>query len=103
MAAAYGSGQGAMACGGLDSKGLATDGCWIFTEGQSQWEETQATDLKLAGSSAVWFKGEFWLLGGSSSDETAKSQNNVIDAYCELLKALHFVHYSSIVTHKAIF
>ena len=77
MAAAYGSGQGSMACGGLDSKGLATDGCWIFTEGQSQWEETKATDLKLAGSSAVWYKGEFWLLGGSSSDENAKSQNNV--------------------------
>merc|ERR1712106_429083 len=77
MAAAYGSGQGAMACGGLDSKGLATDGCWIFTEGQSQWKETQAMDLKLAGSSAIWYKGEFWLLGGSSSDENSKSQNNV--------------------------
>jgi len=76
MAAAYGPGQGAMACGGWDSAGLATDGCWKFKEGQSQWEEAPKTDLKLAGSSAVWYKGEFWLLGGSSANENSKSQLN---------------------------
>ena len=76
MAAAYGPRQGAMACGGWDSKGLATDGCWKFKEGQSQWEEAPKTELKLAGSTAVWYKGEFWVLGGSLSNENSKSQKN---------------------------
>jgi len=76
MAAAYVDGKGAMACGGWDAVGEATDGCWKFTEGQSQWEKTTPMFLKLAGSSAVWYKGEFWMLGGSSSSAKATTQKN---------------------------
>jgi len=72
MAAAYAPGQGIMACGGLSSKGSPTDECWIFKEGMAEWQEAPKTDLKLAGSSSVWYKGEFWLLGGSSAKEFDK-------------------------------
>jgi len=76
MSAAYEDGLGAYACGGWDSNGEPTDTCWVFKEGQSEWEElAPKTHSKLAGSSAVWYHGELWLLGGTSSNEKTKDQD----------------------------
>jgi len=69
MAAAYGPGQGIMACGGLDQKNLPTDECWVFKEEKKAWEEAHKSPIKLAGSTAAWYQGDFWLLGGSSSHQ----------------------------------
>merc|ERR1719348_1311036 len=79
MAAAYGKGNGIIACGGWDSRGETSNDCWTFTEGQSQWEQNLSTPpgMKLAGSAAVWYKGEFWLLGGTKSDADEKIAKNI--------------------------
>jgi len=76
MAAAYAPGQGIMACGGWTKKGSPSDQCWVFKEGKKEWEEAPKTNLKLAGSSGVWYKGEFWLLGGNSAKENDKDIAN---------------------------
>ena len=75
MAAAYGEGHGIMACGGWDALGDETHGCYKFAEGQSQWEAVDSgMPLKLAGSAAAWYRGEFWVLGGTKSQANQKQQ-----------------------------
>jgi len=75
MAAAYGEGHGIMACGGWDAHGDDLNECWKFTEGQSQWEQVDSSmHENLAGGAAVWYKGEFWVLGGTGSQADAKYQ-----------------------------
>jgi len=75
MAAAYGEGHGIMACGGWDAHGDDLNECWKFTEGQSQWEQVDSSmHENLAGGSAVWYRGEFWVLGGTGSQADAKYQ-----------------------------
>jgi len=72
MAAAYAPGLGMMACGGLTSGGDPSVDCWIFTAENKVWTKTPNSGKALSGGVAAWYKGEFWLLGGTAANESDK-------------------------------
>jgi len=72
MTAAYSKNKGMMACGGLNSNGDPTDDCWVFTEENQSWTPTAKVPKALQGSASSWYKGEFWLFGGSSNKGSDK-------------------------------
>jgi len=72
MAAAYAPESGMMACGGMNSGGEPSDQCWAFTAETKMWEEIPSSGKPLSGSAASWYKGEFWMLGGTSATESEK-------------------------------
>ena len=74
MAAAYAPGLGMMACGGLTSGGDPSDDCWIFTEEDKVWNKTPNSGEAFSGGVAAWYKGEFWLLGGTAASENEKPE-----------------------------
>eukprot|EP00090_Calanus_glacialis_P005309 TRINITY_DN14118_c0_g1_i3.p1 TRINITY_DN14118_c0_g1~~TRINITY_DN14118_c0_g1_i3.p1 ORF type:complete len:452 (-),score=116.15 TRINITY_DN14118_c0_g1_i3:68-1423(-) len=72
MTAAYAPGQGIMACGGLTSGGSPSDECWTFTEGNKVWAQAPSSGTPLSSAVSSWYKGEFWMLGGTSAKEDDK-------------------------------
>lgn len=72
MTAAYAPGKGIMACGGLTSSGVPSDACWTFTEENKGWAQAPSSGSPLSGAVSSWYKGEFWMLGGTSATEADK-------------------------------
>jgi len=70
-AAAYSESHGIIACGGS---------CFKYEKGMSQWQQIDAPPAPpaspgLVSSTATWYKGEFWLLGGFDGTQTTGVQD----------------------------
>jgi len=74
MTAAYSKDRGIMACGGLTAGGEPSDMCWAFTKETKAWQIGPKSPARLSGSASAWYKGEFWMLGGTSAKESDKSK-----------------------------
>merc|ERR550519_845914 len=66
MTAAYSKDKGIMACGGLMTGGEPSNMCWAFTKETKAWEIATKSPARLSGSASAWYKGEFWMLGGTN-------------------------------------
>ena len=70
-AAAYSESHGIIACGGS---------CFKFEKGMSEWQQIDAPPAPpaspgLVSSTATWYMGEFWLLGGFDGTQTTGVQD----------------------------
>jgi len=72
MTAAYSQAKGIMACGGLTNTGDPSAECWVFTKESQAWEQAPHSGVAMSGGVSAWYKGEFWMLGGTSAKEADK-------------------------------